>query len=71
MSSRDGVDLEDEVLVLRDIARRAAILVRWHSQRDHPYTELTADDRLAMDRDAIGLADALQRAGYYTEGVGK
>jgi len=61
---------EDEVLVLRDIARRAAILVRWHSQKDYPFTELTDQAREAMDRDAKGLADALQRAGHYVEGWG-
>ena len=66
----DG-DLEDEVLALRDIARRAAILVRWHSQQDYPFTELTDADREAMDRDAKGLADALQRAGHYAEGWGR
>jgi len=63
--------LEDEVLALRDVARRAAILVRWHSQADHPYTELTAEDRLAMDRDAEALEAALRRAGHHAEGWGR
>lgn len=56
------------MITLRDIARRAAILVRWHSREDYPFTELSERDREAMDRDAESLADALQRVGHYAEG---
>ncbi len=63
-------DHSDEAPMLRDIARRAADLVRRHGRADVPYVELTSDERRAIDRDAATLHDALHRAGYYPEAWG-
>ena len=65
------MDLDNEVSALRDIARRAAVLVRWFSREDWPHVVFSADEIMGMDRDAQGLADALKRASYYQEGWGE
>ena len=70
-SEHPTIDPDDELSALRDIARRASILVRWVSRVDVPFVELSDRDRQAMDRDARTLADALRRAGYYREGWGE
>ena len=68
---RPVIDPDDDLSALRDIARRASVLVRWFSRADVPFVELTDRERQALDRDAEALADALQRAGYYREGWGE
>ena len=65
------IDPDDELSAVRDIARRAAVLVRWFSRADVPLLELSDRERQAMDRDAEALADALRRAGHYREGWGE
>lgn len=66
----DELDQEHEISKLRDIARRAAVLVRWFSREDFPYVEFTADEMSAMNDDAEALAAALKRHGFYAEGWG-
>ena len=70
-SEHPTIDPGDELSALRDIARRASVLVRWFSRVDVPFVELSDQDRQAMDRDAGALADALRQAGYYREGWGE
>lgn len=67
---RENGALEREVSVLRDIARRAAILVRWFSREDFPFTEQCDADTVALNDDAQSLTSALERAGFYAEGWG-
>ena len=66
-----NMDLGKEVSVLRDIARRSAVLVRWFSREDWPHVVFSDDETGALDRDAKSLVDALQRAAYYSEGWGE
>ena len=70
-SEQPMIDPDDELSALRDITRRASVLVRWFSRVDVPFVELSDRERQAVDRDARALADALQRAGYYHEGWGE
>lgn len=62
--------LEQEVSVLRDIALRSAVLVRWFSREDFPWVELTREEQVAIDTDARALHNALIRAGTYQDGWG-
>lgn len=66
-----NIDLDNEVSTLRDIARRAAVLARWFSREDFPFTEFTPDESSALNADAVALVAALQRHGYYPEGWGE
>lgn len=63
-------NLEAEVSDLRDIARQAAVLVRWFSREDVPWVEMTDAERESLNDDAQALAAVLERGGYYPEGWG-
>lgn len=66
-----NIDLSNEVSRLRDVARRAAVLIRWFSRADYPHVVMSIVERSALDADARALAEALQRHGYYAEGWGE
>lgn len=62
--------MDDEVSELEDIARQSAVLVRWFSRDDVPFTELTDEEKGTIDRDAHALHKMLQRNGYYDKDWG-